>query len=264
MTNIKLPGGQIKEKLFLLSSHPHSFTDRMSTYERMVNIAMTWIETIYVNLFYFPHQRRLYDEHFPDPKPQLDTVMRNVSLVLLNSHFTLAPPRPYMPNMIEVGGLHLNRVASPLPDDIRQLLDNASEGVVFFSMGSNIQSTTLPATKRDALVRTFAKLNVKVLWKWEDDNFPDKPDNLYVRKWWPQQDILAHRNVRAFISHGGLLGSIEALYHSVPIVGIPIYGDQDMNMARAVQAGYGVKIDYKNLTETSMMWAMNEILVNPR
>lgn len=236
----------------------------MNAYERLVNLAMTWLETIYVNLFYFPHQRRLYDDNFPNPKPPLDSVMRNVSLVLLNSHFTLGQPRPYMPNMIEVGGMHLNRNANPLPQDVREILDSANEGFVFFSMGSNIQSTTLPASKRDALLRTFAKLNVKVLWKWEDDNFPEKPDNLYVRKWWPQQEILAHRNVKVFITHGGLLGSIEALFHAVPIIGIPIYGDQDMNMARAVQAGYGVKIDYKNLTETSMTWAMNEILANVR
>lgn len=236
----------------------------MNFYERLGNIGMTWLETIYVNLFYFPRQRQLYGEHFPNPKPSLDEVMRNVSLVLLNSHFTFGYPRPYMPNMIEVGGMHLNRIPNPLPADVREILDSANEGVVFFSMGSNIQSTTFPITKRDALLRTFAKLNLKVLWKWEDDNFPDKPDNLYVRKWWPQEDILAHRNVKVFITHGGLLGSIEAIFHSVPIIGIPIYGDQDLNMARAVQAGYGLKIDYKNLTEDSMTWALSEILGNPR
>jgi UDP:flavonoid glycosyltransferase YjiC (YdhE family) len=41
------------------------------------------------------------------------------------------------------------------------------------------------------------------------------------------------------------------------------YGDQEMNMARAVQDRYGLSVSYKNLTEESMTWALREILENP-
>lgn len=236
----------------------------MNFFQRAGNIAMSLFETTYMNLFYYPKQNEIYEASFSDPKPLLSEAMKNVNLVLVNSHFTLGFPRPYVPNMIEVGGMHINRVPNPLPQDIREFLDNASEGVIFFSMGSNIQSTTLPVEKRDALLKTFAQFKQKVMWKWESDNLPGRPDNVFIKSWWPQDDILAHRNVKVFITHGGLLGSTEAIFHGVPVIGIPIFGDQELNMARAQKAGYGLTVNYQNLTQEALTWALNEVLYNPK
>jgi len=47
-----------------------------------------------------------------------------------------------------------------------------------------------------------------------------------IRKWLPQSDILAHKNVVLFITHGGLFGTQEGLYRGVPMLFIPLYGDQ--------------------------------------
>ena len=250
-----------------LSYVPHpflSFTDKMCIVERAGNIMMSIFDSAYMTIAYNPIQKQIYDAAFPDPKPCLNTLKKDVSLVLLNSHFTLNYPRPYVPNMIEVGGMHINRVPNPLPPNIKDFLDNAKDGVIYFSLGSNIQSTKLPIEKRDALLKTFASFKQKVMWKWEDANLPGKPDNVFIQSWWPQDDILAHPNVKVFITHGGLLGSTEAIYHGVPVVGIPIFGDQELNMARAVRAEYGLMVNYKNLTQTSLTWALEEVLNNPK
>jgi UDP:flavonoid glycosyltransferase YjiC (YdhE family) len=236
----------------------------MDFVQRVGNIAMSIFETTYMALNYWPLQNQVYEANFPDPKPSLSEAMKNVNMVLLNSHFTLGYPRPYVPNMIEVGGMHINRVPNPLPKDIREFLDEAKDGVIYFSMGSNIQSTTLPVEKRDALLKTFASFKQKVMWKWESDDLPGKSDNVFTKKWWPQDDILAHRNVKVFITHGGLLGSTEAIYHGVPVIGIPIFGDQELNMARAQRAGYGLTVSYKNLTQEALTWALNEVLNDPK
>ena len=250
-----------------LSYVPHpflSFTDKMCIVERAGNIMMSIFDSAYMTIAYNPIQKQIYDAAFPDPKPCLNTLKKDVSLVLLNSHFTLNYPRPYVPNMIEVGGMHINRVPNPLPPNIKDFLDNAKDGVIYFSLGSNIQSTKLPIEKRDALLKTFASFKQKVMWKWEDANLPGKPDNVFIQSWWPQDDILAHPNVKVFITHGGLLGSTEAIYHGVPVVGIPIFGDQELNMARAVRAEYGLMVNYKNLTQTSLTWALKEVLNDPK
>lgn len=236
----------------------------MSFVERVGNIAMSVFEITYMKFFYWPSQNEIYEKSFPDPKPSLDVAMKNVNFVLLNSHFSLSYPRPYVPNMVEVGGLHINRVPNPLPKDIKEFLDNATEGVIFFSMGSNIQSTTLPIEKREALLKTFAQFKQKVMWKWESDDLPGKPDNVFTKSWWPQDDILAHPNVKVFITHGGLLGSTEAIYHGVPVIGIPIFGDQELNMARAQRSGYGLTVNYRNLTQEALTWALNEVLYDPK
>jgi len=74
----------------------------------------------------------------------------------------------------------------------------------------------------------------------------------------------AHPNVRLFITHGGLLSTQETVYWGVPVVGIPLLGDQKLNMARAVAAGYGILLDYANVTAESLDWALKEALENSR
>jgi UDP:flavonoid glycosyltransferase YjiC (YdhE family) len=66
------------------------------------------------------------------------------------------------------------------------------------------------------------------------------------------------------MTHGGLLSTQEAAVRGVPIVGIPIYGDQPYNLAKIVSAGIGIKLDFANITVESVMWAVNEVLDNPR
>lgn len=250
-----------------LSYVPHpflSFTDRMTFWERVANTIMTGFERVQSIYFYDQYQEEIYNNVFAEPKPTLDELKRNVSLVLLNTHVTLSTPKPYSPNMIEVGGLQVNSVPKPLPEDLKNFIESAKDGVVYFSLGSNVRSVDLPEEKRAALLNTFRKLKQKVLWKWEDPNLPNKPDNVLISTWFPQDDILSHPNIRLFITHGGLLSTTEATYHGVPLIGIPIFGDQKLNMARTENAGYGLTVAYQNLTEESISWALNEMLSNTK
>lgn len=82
--------------------------------------------------------------------------------------------------------------------------------------------------KKQAIYSALAKLKEKVIWKWDEELSVD--DNKFmVRKWLPQDDILAHRNVKLFITHGGLLSCTESILRGKPVVGIPIFGDQMVN-----------------------------------
>ncbi|KRT83008.1 Glycosyltransferase, partial [Oryctes borbonicus] len=84
-----------------------------------------------------------------------------------------------------------------------------------------------------------------------------------IRKWFPQSDLLAHPNIKLFITHGGQLSTIESLYRGVPIIGIPVLGDQKLNMANAANRGYGVLIDFPDLSEETLTKALEEALNNP-
>jgi len=70
--------------------------------------------------------------------------------------------------------------------------------------------------------------------------------------------------VRLFITHGGLLSTQETVSRGVPVVGIPIYGDQMLNVVRIVSAGLGVLLEFRNITTDSVNWAVREVLENPR
>lgn len=47
-------------------------------------------------------------------------------------------------------------------------------------------------------------------------------------------------------------------------MGIPIFGDQHMNMARAELLGWGIQVAYQNLTESSLSWGLYEALTNEK
>ncbi|XP_059616144.1 UDP-glycosyltransferase UGT5-like [Phlebotomus argentipes] len=251
-----------------LSYVPHTqftFTDRMTFLQRMANTMLSIFEKVYLDINYNYRQEALYNKHFTDPKPDFDYLKRtSLSMVLLNAHFSMNYPRPYLPNMVEIGGFHIKNKPKPLPKDLQEFLDTSPNGVIYFSMGSNLKSADLPTEARDALLRVFGRLNVRVMWKWEDDTLPGKPENVLIRKWFPQDDILAHPKVRFFITHGGLLSTTEATYHGVPVLGIPVFGDQMMNMGKTQAAGYGVTVGFTNLTEESISWAINELLSNDK
>lgn len=111
------------------------------------------------------------------------------------------------------------------------------------------------------MVRVFSRLKQRILWKFEDE-LPNKPDNVMIGKWLPQSDILAHPNVRAFISHCGLGGVTEAKFNGVPILGLPVFGDQHTNLEGIVDEGWAVAQSLADLTEESFSKAVHEILTN--
>jgi glucuronosyltransferase len=60
------------------------------------------------------------------------------------------------------------------------------------------------------------------------------------------------------------LSSLEAITSGVPVVGIPVYADQRRNIAQAVMGGYGLLIDFNNITTESLIWAIQEAIESPK
>ena len=76
--------------------------------------------------------------------------------------------------------------------------------------------------------------------------------------------ISAHPNVKLFISHGGLLGTSEAVYEGVPILGIPIFGDQRTNLKSIEANGAGEILDYNEISKEVVFEKVARILNNPQ
>lgn len=202
----------------------------MTFYQRLINTLTFTIEKAFYHIFQLPTQRRLYKKYFPNARRSLDEILKSSAVIFLNNHVTSSSARPYLPNMIEIEGIHVNTKAQKLAENFQSFLDSASDGVILFSMGSIIQSHKWPIEKREALVRAFSKIKQKVIWKYENETLPGKPENVMISSWVPQNEILAHPNVKLFITHGGRLGTIEATHHGVPVLGIPIYADQKVTL----------------------------------
>lgn len=74
--------------------------------------------------------------------------------------------------------------------DLKQIVESAKEGVVYFSLGSVVKSSKMPMETVSLLLSELSKIEQTVLWKWETDDIPQLPKNVIVRKWFPQNDIL--------------------------------------------------------------------------
>jgi glucuronosyltransferase len=74
--------------------------------------------------------------------------------------------------------------------DLKKFIDEAAEGVIYFSMGSALYSSDMPESKLKEFTDAFAKQKQRILWKWETDALPGKPENVKISKWFPQSDIL--------------------------------------------------------------------------
>ena len=109
-------------------------------------------------------------------------------------------------------------------------MDSGSEhGVILFTMGFIFQPNAVPNSRIQAMFDAFSQLPQKVIMKLDDiSNEPDLkvPNNVLLKSFLPQQDILAHKNLRLFITHCGMHGVMEAIFHAVPMVGMPVFVDQ--------------------------------------
>jgi glucuronosyltransferase len=263
---LSLPFSLVSSSQSPFSYVPHPFltyTDKMTFAQRLSNTIHSYLETFMYKLYHLPNQRNLYQQYFPNAKKSFDEMYKSSAIIFLNNHVASSSPRPYLPNMIEIGGIHVEP-SKPLPEDIQNFLDSAKDGAILFSMGSIIQAVQWPLEKREAFIKAFGKLKQKVLWKYENDTLPNKPDNVMISQWIPQRDILAHPNVKLFITHGGLLGTTEAMVEGVPVLGIPVFGDQKMNMQKAVSREYGLQIYREDINADSFANVLNEFFSNPK
>ncbi|XP_055850895.1 UDP-glucosyltransferase 2-like [Episyrphus balteatus] len=239
-------------------------TDRMNFIERALNLVGFTFQYLFYYFYWLPYQSSVYKKYFTSSTINLEEAMKNISLVLHNQHFSYGSPQPLLQNIIEVGGLHIQRQPKPLPLDIQKFLDDAHDGAIYFSLGSTFKSSGLSMDKLEAILQIFSTMKQRILWKFEVSSLKGKSDNILLKSWFPQNDVLAHPNIKLFITHGGMLGITEAIYHAKPVLAIPINYDQFINVAKAVKKGYALKLPLSQLTEDKFNSTLMEMLTNTK
>jgi len=198
-------------------------------------------------------------KRFPN-MPKLVDFERRVDFNFINSHFSFGTVLPLLPNQIEVGGMHL-RPPKPLPKDLEAFV-SGSTPVIYFSLGSIAKSKDMDPAWIKSILEAFGRLPYKVLWKYEE-KFEGLPDNVLVQSWMPQIDILAHPNVKLFITHCGMLSTQESIYTGKPMLGLPIFGDQPKNAETMRELGYGRFITWDQLSADLLVSEVTELVSNP-
>nr|CAH7745282.1 unnamed protein product [Callosobruchus chinensis] len=238
-----------------------SFSDNMSFLERLTNYFWINMDLFLRQMYLKPQVQKLAVTKFGEDM-DVEVMRRHVSLLLVNVDATLHYPQQLAPNVIPVGGLHVQR-AGQLPQDLKSIMDSSKKGVILFSLGTNVRSDKLKPEIKTAVLKALGKLDQTVIWKFET-NLTGVPSNVIIRKWIPQTEILAHPKTVLFISHGGGLSTIEAAYYGVPVLGMPFFVDQFMNLVMMENKGIARQINIHTLTMDGLYNSIKEMLNNKK
>ena len=234
------------------------YIEPMDFFSRVLNHVEDKLRRIFLSWIYNRTMAALQKKLGPKIRHPYDILKDRFSISIGGHHPVTHGSWPYLPNVIQVGAMHL-RDPKPLPDDLKKFMDSASDGVVFVSFGSYFAPSQMPKEKIDMLIETFNSLNVSVLWKW-DSEVPNLPKNVKTISWVPQQDILGHHNLKVFVTHGGLGSLQEAIYHKAVMVGIPFSHDQTPNVLRAARHGYAKMLHWNKVTSADLTNAINDAM----
>ncbi|XP_002734596.1 UDP-glucuronosyltransferase 2B31-like, partial [Saccoglossus kowalevskii] len=144
-----------------------------------------------------------------------------------------------------------------------EFVESAEEGIVVFTLGSQVNIGEDPE-KASKFVRAFARLPQRVIMKYVGKPLNGVGENTKLSSWIPQNDLLGHPNTKAFVSHGGINGVNEAIYHAVPFVGVAAVGDQAENVGRLVDKGMAIAIDLQSFSEDDVYNAVKRVIEDPR
>ncbi|XP_074855603.1 2-hydroxyacylsphingosine 1-beta-galactosyltransferase-like [Carettochelys insculpta] len=234
-------------------------TDRMGLVDRTWNLLVYLITRIATRLAILPKFDRLMERRGVEPRKPMLELVHGTSLFFLCNDVVLDFPRPTLPHVVFAGGI-LAEPEKPLPVGLRLWVEAADAGVVMVSFGIGIR--VLPSSLVEKMAGAFARLPQRVVWRYFGQKPPNLGENTLMMDWLPQNDLLGHPNVKAFVSHCGMNGIFEAIYHGVPVVGFPFYGDQFDIMTRVQAKGMGILMDWNRVSEEDLYQAIFTVISN--
>ncbi|XP_069716779.1 UDP-glucuronosyltransferase 1A1-like isoform X4 [Phaenicophaeus curvirostris] len=230
-------------------------TDHMNFLQRVKNLIFD-ISNFFLCDFLFELYSQLASEFLQRDVTALD-LFRQASIWLIKLDFVVHYPRPLMPNMIFVGGI--NCAHKKLPQEFEAIVNASGEhGIVVFSLGSMVSE--IPMKKAEEIADALGSVPQTVLWRYTGEVPHNLPKNVKLLKWLPQNDLLAHPKTRAFITHGGSHGVYEGICNAVPMLLMPLFGDQMDNAKRVESRGAGLTLNILEMTSQDISTALKAVI----
>ncbi|XP_032772174.1 UDP-glucuronosyltransferase 2A2 isoform X2 [Rattus rattus] len=251
--------GKIPTPVSYVPAALSELTDQMTFGERVKNTISYSLQD-YIFKSYWGEWNSYYSRVLGRPTTLCET-MGKAEIWLMRTYWDFEFPRPYLPNFEFVGGLHC-KPAKPLPKEMEEFVQTSGEhGVVVFSLGSMVKNLT--EEKANLIASALAQIPQKVLWRYKGKIPATLGSNTRLFDWIPQNDLLGHPKTRAFITHGGTNGIYEAIYHGIPMVGVPMFADQPDNIAHMKAKGAAVEVNMNTMTSADLLNAVRAVINEP-
>ncbi|KAF5894024.1 UDP-glucuronosyltransferase 1-1, partial [Clarias magur] len=233
-------------------------TDVMTFPQRVKNVLMAGFEGVLCRIL-FSSFDELTSRYLKKDISYRD-VLGNAAIWLNRYDFSFEYPKPVMPNMVRIGGINCAK-KKPLPADLEQFVEGSGDhGFIVFTLGSYVSD--LPEYKAREFFEAFRQIPQRVLWRYTGPVLKDVPENVKLMKWLPQNDLLAHPKAKVFITHGGSHGIYEGICNGVPMVMIPLFGDQRDNVLRMVSRGVAESLNMYDLTSEKLLEALRKVITD--
>ncbi|XP_006896876.1 PREDICTED: UDP-glucuronosyltransferase 2B15-like isoform X3 [Elephantulus edwardii] len=249
---------------------PTSFTkENVDTLiKELINVWMQIIKNmiyvLYLDFWFQSFNEKKWNQFYSEVLGRQTTLietMGKADIWLVRTSWDFEFPRPLLPHFVFVGGLHC-KPAKPLPKEIEEFVQSSgNHGIVVFTLGSMI--TNMSEDKANMIASALAQIPQKVLWRFNGKTPDTLGHNTQLYKWLPQNDLLGHPKTKAFITHGGTNGIYEAIYHGIPMIGIPLFADQADNILRVKAKGAAVSLKIDTMTSKDLLQALQTVINNP-
>ncbi|KAG5276727.1 hypothetical protein AALO_G00109050 [Alosa alosa] len=235
-------------------------TDKMTFSQRLQNVLAWTVGSIQWPMMVSSHYTA-FCKRFFGPDVDYFSLFQDADIWLMRNDFTFDFPRPTMPNVVYMSGFQC-KPAKPLPADLEEFVQSSGEhGVIVMSLGTLFGE--LPSDTTENIAAAFAQLPQKVIWRHEGAKPSTLGNNTLLVGWMPQNDLLGHPKTKVFVAHGGTNGVQEAIYHGVPIVGLPLILDQPDNLFKMEARGTAKVVDFCTLDRAVFKEALEEVLYEP-
>nr|XP_023965383.1 LOW QUALITY PROTEIN: UDP-glucuronosyltransferase 3A1-like [Chrysemys picta bellii] len=242
-----------------------NLADHMDFWGRVKNCLMSLVSAI-VQYQVQTKFENIIKEHFPaGSRPVLSELYLKAELWIYNTDFSFEFAHPLLPNTVYIGGL-LAKPAKPLSQELEDFIANSEDGFIIVTLGSMLSSIPLLEVLQE-INTAFAHLSQGVIWRCQHSKWPKElklASNVKIADWIPQNDLLGHPMARLLVTHGGMNSLMESIYHGVPVVGIPLFGDQHDNMVRVEAKNMGITLRIDQLKADKFTRTMKQVIEDKR
>ena len=227
--------------------------DEMTLTQKLVNVMLNLAD---MGLSLLPADKEFYPDYL-EPRTYGQLISEaDLCFTIRNNLIDFI--RPQMPDAISMTSA-MTRPALPLSDEFETIMSESKRGVILVSFGSLMPE--FPDRILEELLAAFNDIPYDIIFKYGKQ--VDTASHVHIKQWVPQNDLLAHPNIRAFVTHCGFCSTIEAIYHGVPLVMVPIGLDQFYNADMVYAKGLGEKVSVPQLKSKDFSRTVRKVVENP-